>query len=332
VGTSLNVKHAALIVGATALSLAAAVALRAQAPSGGLEIVQVRPNLYMLAGAGANVAVQVGDDGVVVVDAGTTEAAGSIVAEIRKITPAKIRYIINTSADADHVGGNETLSKAGETLLSNRSIGLPLNFYGSQASILAAEKVLTRMSAPTGQKALYPFGSLPTETFNDARHDMYLNGEAIETIYQPAAHSDGDSIVFFRRSDVIVAGELYDTTRFPVIEVARGGSVQGVIAALNRMVEMAIPSRPIVSREAGTLILPGHGWVGDHYDLVHYRDMVVIIRDHVADLIKAGKSLDEIKAAAPAKGYSPRYGADSGPWTTNDFIEAVYKSLMAAKS
>ena len=161
---------------------------------------------------------------------------------------------------------------------------------------------------------------------------MYLNGEGIEVLHQPAAHTDGDVVVFFRRSDVVVAGDILDTTRFPVIDVARGGSINGEIAALNRLVELAIPSVPIVSREAGTLVIPGHGRVCDQLDVVEYRDMVTIIRDRVRDLIKAGMTLDQIKAASPARGYTRRYGSDSGPWTTNNFVEAVYQSLVQGEA
>ena len=160
---------------------------------------------------------------------------------------------------------------------------------------------------------------------------MYLNGEGIEVLYQPAAHTDGDAMVFFRRSDVVVAGDVLDTTRFPVIDTARGGSVQGEIAALNRLIDLAIPSVPIVSREAGTLIIPGHGRVCSQLDVVEYRDMLTIIQDRVLDLIKQGRTLEQIKAASPTKGYTRRYGADTGSWTTNNFVEAVYRSLAEAK-
>ncbi len=317
---------AAAIVSATVVSVFAQT-------GGDLDVLQLRPNFYMIGGAGGNIAFQVGEDGIVVVDAGSAATAASVVAAIKRVTPASIRYVIDTSADADHVGGNETVSKAGQTLLGPRATALPADFLGSgAASIMAAEKVLTRMSAPTGQTAPFPFASWPTETFDYGRKYMYLNGEGIEVLQQPAAHSDGDSIVFFRRSDVIVAGDIIDADRFPVIDVARGGSVQGEIDALNRLITIAIPSVPIVSREAGTIVIPGHGHVYDQFDVVHYRDMVTIVRDHVRDLIKAGKTLDQIKAAAPARGYSTRYGSDSGAWTTNNFIEAIYRSLVAAKS
>jgi glyoxylase-like metal-dependent hydrolase (beta-lactamase superfamily II) len=298
-----------------------------------LEVLQLRPNFFMIAGGGAHIAVQIGDDGVVVVDAGSAARAGAVEAAIKKLTTRLIRYVIDTSADADHVGGNETLSKAGQTLFTAPgSIGVTGNFLGGVASILSAEKVLERMSAPTGQVASFPVGAWPTETFDDARKYMYLNGEGIEVLHQPAAHTDGDVIVFFRRSDVVVAGDILDTTRFPVIDVARGGTINGEIAALNRLVELAIPSVPIVTREAGTLVIPGHGYVCDQFDVVEYRDMVTIVRDRVQDLIKAGMTLDQVKAASPARGYTHRYGADSGPWTTNNFVEAVYQSLVKEKA
>jgi cyclase len=303
------------------------------AAAGDLEVLQLRPNFFMIAGAGAHIAVQIGDDGVVVVDSGSAASANAVVAAIKKLTTQPIRYVIDTSADPDHVGGNEILSKAGQTLFTAPgSIGITGNFLGGVASILSHENVLARISAPTGKASSFPTGAWPTETFDEARKYMYLNGEGIEVLHRPAAHTDGDVVVFFRRSDVVVAGDILDTTHFPVIDVSRGGTVNGEIAALNKLVELAIPSVPIVSREAGTLVVPGHGRVCDQFDVVEYRDMVTIVRDRVRDLIKAGMTLDQIKAASPARGYTKRYGADSGPWTTNNFVEAVYQSLLKEKA
>jgi len=304
----------------------------ASGTSGDLEVLQLRPNFYLIAGAGGHISVQIGDDGVVVVDAGSAASADAVVAAIKRLTPRPIRYVIDTGADPDHVGGNETLSKAGQTLFTAPgSIGVTGNFLGGVASILSAEGVLERMSAPTGKAAAFAVGAWPTETFDDERKYMYLNGEGIEVLHQPAAHSDGDVVVFFRRSDVVVAGDILDTTRFPVIDVAKGGSINGEIAALNRLVQLAIPSVPIVTREAGTLVIPGHGHVCDQFDVVEYRDMVTIIRDRVRDGIKAGMTLEQIRASSPARGYTRRYGAESGPWTTNNFIDAVHQSLVKEK-
>jgi glyoxylase-like metal-dependent hydrolase (beta-lactamase superfamily II) len=139
-------------------------------------------------------------------------------------------------------------------------------------------------------------------------------------------------VVFFRRSDVVLAGDIIDTARFPMIDVARGGSIQGEIDALNRIVELAIPSIPFDWRDEGTLVIPGHGRLLDQLDVVEYRDMVVIVRDRIRAMVKQGKTLDQVKTASPTQGYTRRYGADSGPWTTNMFVEAVYESLKAPAS
>ena len=300
--------------------VSAAAPQAAAIPSNGLEILEVRPSFFVIAGAGANVGVQVGDDGVVVVDAGSAASAPAVLAAIKRISSKPIRYVIDTGPDADHVGGNEALSKAGEKLFGG---GAP-NAADSVAPILSAEGVLRHMATSAA-------GGRPTEVFHYSRKSMYLNGEAIEVLHQPAAHTDSDLLAFFRRSDVVVAGDVLDTRQFPVIDVERGGSIQGEIAALNRLVELAVPSVPVVTREAGTIVVPGHGHLCDQYDVVEYRDMVTIIRDRVRDLIKAGRSLTEVKAAQPAKGYMGRYGNQGGAWTTDRFIEAIYRSLAKEK-
>lgn len=305
--------------------------LESQALGDGIELFKVRSNFYVLTGLGANVGIQFGTDGVVVVDAGDAAHADRLIAEIKKLTPGLIRYIINTNADADHVGGNQKVAKAGKSFLAARGpFGPPPN--GGAAAILASEGVLTRMSTATGAAA-FPEAAWPTEAaIPDARKYLYLNDDGIEVMAQPNAHSDSDSLVFFRRSDVVMVGDIVDMRRFPVIDLAGGGSINGEIAALNRIINLAIPSVPIVSREAGTVIVPSHGRILDQTDVVEYRDVVTIVRDRVQDLIKQGKSLAEVKAADPTQGYRKRYGSDTGPWTTDMFVEAVYKSLAANKS
>jgi cyclase len=311
--------------------LQATVPQSAAAPSNSLEILEVRPTVFVIAGLGgpggdtANVGVQAGEDGVVVVDAGSAAAAPGVLDAIKRLSQKPIRYIIDTGPDADHVGGNETIANAGEKIFAGALGGGAQNAAERVAPILAAEGVLRHM-------AKSPAGGWPTEVFHYSRKSMYLNGEAIEVLHQPAAHTDSDVFAFFRRSDVLFAGDVLDTRQFPVIDVERGGSIQGEIAALNRLAELAVVSVPVVTREAGTIVVPGHGRLCDQYDVVEYRDMVTIIRDRVRDLIKAGRSLSEVKAAQPAKGYMGRYGNPGGAWTTDHFIEAVYRSLAREKS
>ena len=301
-----------------------------QVTSGSLDVVQVRPNFYMIAGAGGNIAVQVGPAGIILVDTGSALSSDDVLAAVQRLANGRIRYIINTSADADHVGGNERLSRAGQTVLGNPgSSGVSEDVYTNSgaASILAHENVLARMSAPTGQQSAFPFASWPTKTYTGRGYPMYLNGDGIQVLHAPAAHSDGDSIVFFRRADVIVTGDILDTTRFPVIDVARGGSIQGEIDALNRLVEMTVPPFPLAFREDRTYLIPGHGFLCDYSDLVEYRTMVVIIRDRIQEMAERNMTLSQVKAANPAQGYTARYGRDDGPWTTDMFVEAVYQGL-----
>ncbi len=321
----------ALVAAALAAAVAAAGAHARAQQDADVDVLQVRPNVYMIAGAGANITLEFGKDGAVVVDAGAREHAGAVIAAIKKITPEPIRYVIDTSDDADHVGANEQVAKAGRTLFqTNNQLGEGMT-NGGAAAILSAEKVLTRMSAPTGKKSSYTTAAWPTETYDQKRKYMYLNGEGIEVLHQPAAHTDGDSVVFFRRSDVVAAGDILDMTRFPVIDLERGGSVQGEIDALNRLIELAIPSVPLVSQDGGTYVVPGHGRLCDQQEVADYRDMMSIIRDRVQDLIKKGMTLEQVKAANPTAGYTPRFGATTGSWTTDMFVEAVYKDLKTRR-
>ena len=295
-----------------------------------LEVIQVQPNFYMIAGAGGNIAVQIGPDGVLLVDTGMAEMTGRVLAEIRKLSNQSIRFIINTSAAADHAGGNEKLSRTVQTVLQGG--GGPEGMAGAPAAvIIGSENLLNRMSAPTGKQAAFPLAAWPTETFFLKQKPMYFNREGIQIIAQPGAGTDANSIVFFRRSDVIVAGDIIDSTHFPVIDIEKGGDIQKEIDALNQIIEMAIPSIPLVWQEGGTRVIPGHGWISEQADVVEYRDMVTIIRDRVQDLIRKGMTLEQVKAADPAQGYRSQYGSDSGPWTTDMFIEAIYKSLAPRK-
>jgi cyclase len=321
-----------LLTGVFSLAAIAPHAQTQQPTGSDLDVVQVRPNFYMIAGAGANIAVQVGPIGAILVDAGSQPLSDKVIAAVKQLTAGSIRYIINTSADADHTGGNDRLSKAGKTILGNTgSAGVSEDVYTNSgaASVLAHENVLKRMSASTGQEGSAPAALWPTKTYAGRGYPMYLNGDAIQVMSMPAAHSDGDSVVFFHRADVIVTGDILETTRFPVIDVEKGGSIQGEIEALNRIVEMTVPPFPLAFQEDRTYVVPGHGFVCDFYDLVEYRSVVLTMRDRIQDLIGKGMTLQQAKAADPAKGFKKRYGADVGAWTTDMFVEAVFKSLTA---
>jgi cyclase len=320
------------LAAAIALVLCAGSSRAAEPDSGGLEVVQVRSNFYMIAGAGGNIGVQIGVDGVVLVDSGGASASDQVIAAIQKLTKLPIRYIINTSAEADHVSGNGKLAKAGLTIftnaLGNTNFGNAMT-NGGAASILAHNSILQRMSAPTGKTSPFAVDTWPTEAFYTNRKSLRINDEAIDVTYQAAAHSDADSFAFFRRSDVVAAGDILDMTRFPVIDVANGGSIQGEIEALNRLIALAVPPGPFIYEGVGTYVIPGHGRLCEQLDVVNYRDMVVVVRDVIADMIKQGMTLSQIKEASPAKPYETEYGTQQG--STSAFIESIYKSLTAKK-
>ncbi len=310
------------------LALCGVLSVHAAEPEyGGLDVVKVRKNFYMIAGAGGNIGVQIGSDGVVLVNSGGAAASDQVVVALKKLTDLPIRYIINVDAGADFVGGNEKLSKAGFTIFTNAlgNAAALQAMTGGGASILSHDSVLRRMAAA---KPAYSSSAQPNEAFFTPRKAIRMNDEGIEILYQPAAHSNADSFVLFRASDVVVTGDVMDMTRFPVIDLANGGSIQGEIDALNRLIDLTIAPTPFIYKDVGTYVIPGHGRLCEQMEVVDYRDMVVLVRDVVADLIKQGKTIDQIKAARPALPYETRYGSQTG---TNAFIEAVYKSLSTAK-
>jgi cyclase len=288
---------------------------RQPTPAGDVEVVKVQDNVYLLAGSGANIIAQVGDDGVLLVDSGNGQASDKVIAAIKRLTDKPIHYVLNTSADPAHRGGNESLAKAGSRI-GTQMVAAAL--AGEGAAILAHEKVLNAMSAPTGKQAAAPTAAWPTDTYFTDVRNLHFNGEAIQILHQPAAHSDGDSIVFFRRSDVIATGDLFDITSYPVIDADHGGTFSGLLDAVNRIVDLAIPKD---WEEGGTMIVPGHGRLADQADIVEYRDMLTIVRDRVQDLIKKGRTLEQVRAARPSLDYDGRYGPPE------KFIEAAYRDL-----
>lgn len=349
-----------VVMMAALVALATAAVHAQQAPAaGGIEVLHVRGNVYTLFGAGGNIVISVGQDGVLMVDSGTADKADAVLAAIRQVqrlvderndaleaiqprfgaetrstvirdrdpnAPAKpVRYIINTAADGEHVGGNEKLSTAGRTFTGGNVAG-DIRDAAMGAAILAHENVVVRMTEPRPGQPAPSTRALPTETYyNDTlKLSHFFNGEGVQLIHVPAGHSDGDSIVHFRGTDVIAAGDIFSNDTYPIIDVARGGTINGVVDGLNHILDLTFAE---FRTEGGTMVVPGHGRIGDSADVAYYRDMVTIIRDRVQDMVKKGMTLDQVKAAKPTADYDGRFGATSGRWTTNQFIEAAYRSL-----
>ena len=295
---------------------------------GNLTTVHVQGNVYLIHGLGGNVAVQIGDSGVLVVNTGLQQNSEKLIAEIRKLSDKPLQYIINTCAHPDQTGGNEAVRNIGVTITGANVTG-DIADAGQGAQIIAHENVLNRMSAPTGQKAAAPGGAWPTDTYVSGQKEVYFNEEPVEVRWQPAAHTDGDSLVIFRRSDVVATGDVFNTDSYPFIDVERGGSVQGEIDALNNIIDIAIPKH---EEEGGTYIVPGHGRICDEFDVVEYRDMVTIVRDRIQNAIKKHMTLEQIRAAGFTKDYDARWSAREGSGTADNFVASVYRSLMASAS
>ncbi len=279
------------------------------------EVRHVQRNVYMFASTLGNVTIQVGTDpghdGVMLVDSGPAQLRDTLLAEIHKLSSEPIRFIVVTGPDADHNGSNEALLKPA----SSRN-------YQTQADIalFAQDNVLQRFSR---EGSGVPGGAWPTLTFLDEK-SFAFNGEAIQIFAEKNAHTDGDSIVLFRGSNVIAAGDIFLTTGYPVIDLKRGGSIQGEIKALNHILDLTVPRS---MQEGGTMVIPGHGRLCDEADVTDYRDMLTIIRDRVADLLQKGKTLEEVRAARLSRDYDRRYSSPA--WTGDMFVEAVYRSLKA---
>ena len=287
-----------------------------------IKTLHVQGDVYMLVGAGGNITLQAGDQGVLIVDTMYAPLSDKIVAAIREINGGPITWIINTHGHADHVGGNANIALKGSNIAAGNVLGA-ITDAGATARIIAHENVLIDMSS---QDPAPPFEAWPTDTFFTPTKEVFFNGEAVQVIHQPNAHTDGDSIVFFRRSDVLSTGDLYRTTGYPYIDVANGGTFRGIIDALNNILDITIPAD---RQERGTMVIPGHGRLSDEADVVEYRDMLTIIRDRIAHMVDEGMSLRQVRAAQPTLDYDGRWGADSGFWTTAQFIETVYNELSA---
>jgi cyclase len=289
-----------------------------------VEALQVRDNIYMLVGQGGNITMQVGDDGILIVDTQFARMSDAIVAAIREISPLPIRYIVNTHHHGDHIGGNGNLRRFGATVVGGNMPGAVPYAEGGGAQVVAHENVLLRLSGAFGGEAV-DAELWPTNTFFNDEKRLHLNGEGIRIIYQPNAHTDGDVVVYFRRSDVIAAGDFYRTTGWPRIDLAAGGSYQGTVEALNNLVDLMIP---VYGQDGGTLVIPGHGRLSGLGDVLDFREMTIVIRDRINHMIDEGMSLEQVIAARPAMDYEPVYGTPGSPEVTDQFVESAYISLM----
>jgi glyoxylase-like metal-dependent hydrolase (beta-lactamase superfamily II) len=263
--------------------------------------------VWLIAAGGRNVTVQIGDEGVLVVNPGSAEVADAVSAEIHKLAGDKrVRVIIDTNGDATHVGGNAALG------------ALP----GVQrAAVIAHENASLRMVA-----AKLPEHDAPTDTFFRGTRELFFNGEPIDIIHVPEATTDADVLVFFRKSDVVVAGDVIQDLTYPVIRFDAGGTVQGTLAALNRILDLTVAE---YRAQGGTRVIPNQGRIYDEGDAAEYRDVVTIVSDRVRDAIGKGMSLEQVKAAQLSRDYDGRYGAASGPASSSAFIETLYRGLAA---
>jgi glyoxylase-like metal-dependent hydrolase (beta-lactamase superfamily II) len=305
----MRVAGALLAAGASVVTIAA-TQLDAQAS---LDVIHVRGGVYMIVGSGGNTTVQVGGDGILLVDPQPAESSSALLAEVAKLSDKPVRYVLNTNGDADHVAGNAVAAR-GKVLEGGNTRSAAVYSSGG-AAIWAHENVLARLTGEGGAPGVWP-----TDIYFVAQKDLFVNGEPVQLLHTPSAHTDGDSLVMFRRSDAVSAGDVFTPDRYPVIDLVKGGTINGLIDALNQLLRITVPE---FNQQGGTLVIPGHGRLSDEADVAEYRDMVTLVRDRIADMVKKGMTLDQVKAARPTLDYDGIYGADKGAV----FVEQVYRSL-----
>jgi len=283
-----------------------------------IQTLKVRDNIYMLVGQGGNITMQTGNDGILIIDTQYAELSGKILTAIRELSDGPIRHIINTHHHGDHVGGNANLKAAGFTPVGG-NVGGDLGDAGEGARILAHENVLLNMA----QDSDVDPEVWPTLTYFTEKKDFWFNDEGVRVLHQPNAHTNGDSIVFFRKSDVITTGDAYITSFYPFIDMSAGGTINGFIDAANAIIDLIIP---VYGQDGGTLVIPGHGRLSDIGDVINWREMLTIVRDRIRDMKGRGMTLEEVLAARPTRDYDPRWAGER-IFSTENFVTSVYMTL-----
>jgi glyoxylase-like metal-dependent hydrolase (beta-lactamase superfamily II) len=289
-----------------------------------VETLPVQGQVYLLAGAGGNIAAQVGPDSVLLVDTGYEQMAPKVLAAVRKLSNKPLRTIINTTLMDSHTGANGVLVKEGRQI---DNTGPGLGGRPNEADLIGSSRLLAIMTEMGRNKI--GVERWPPSTYPGKQKDLSSNDEAVIVLRMANAVTDGDSMVWFRKSDVVATGEIMNMASFPFIDVEHGGTINGILDGLNTLLEITVPKH---NQEGGTMVIPGFGRIGDEHDVLEYRDMLTIIRDRVQNAIKKGMTLQQVKALKPSVTYEyePRFNRDPA-WTAEMFTEAIYKNLSVAK-
>jgi len=280
-----------------------------------LDVLPVQGNVYAIFGPGGNTTVQIGPQGALVVDTQPAALSTKILEAIQRLTPRPIRYIILTNGKDQNAGGAGDLARAGRYVRVIDS--LDPRGSDTRAAIMAHLNVLNRMTA-----AKIASDSWPTDTYFTPEWSLFSNGEAVQLLHIAAAQTDGDTMIFFRRSDVISTGAIFDATSYPRFDIHEGGGIDGIIEGLNRVVEIAVPGE---NQEGGTVVIPGRGRLCDQTDVANYRDMVTIIRDRIRSMLAKGMTLEQVQQSRPTRDYDGLYSNEG--WTGAMFVEAIYHDL-----
>ncbi len=288
-----------------------------------LNLFHVKGQIYVVDGAGVNITVQIGDEAIVFVDTPDPSYIEEMMSLIREISNAPVRQVITTALDPLHLAGNEAIENLGFRGFGGRGAGVDIAIGGntSGVTLLAHENVLNRFYLADNDVESLTL----TTTYFTPSFDFYMNNEGIAVYHMPNAHTDGDSIVFFRSSDVISLGDLLVQGQYPDIDISSGGGVNGFIEALNFTLALMIPGP---NAEGGTYVVPGHGRIGDEIDVVEYRNMLVIVRDRVQNMMAQGSNLNQILASNLSLDYDTEYGGHRGGPSSEEFITAIYQSLL----